>query len=123
MKKFPLIIGLVTLVIIIGGIFMLSRGGNKDITPNPTSLEYYWLTTCPHCQNVADFMSTWPKKDQVSINKMEVNSNRDYSALLMQRGKTCGLDQQNLGSVPLMVTPEGKCYLGDTPIIDYLKTL
>lgn len=125
MKKFPLIVALITATIIIGGVLMMSKG-NKT-TPQstfpPTQIEYYWLTTCPHCKNVADFISTWDKKDQVTIEKMEVASNKQYAAQLLERGKTCGIAQQELGSVPLMVTPEGQCYLGDTPIIDYLKSL
>lgn len=124
MKKFPLIIAIVTIAIVVGGIFLLAKSGTKKGAPgNPATIEYYWLTTCPHCKNVADFIATWPKKDQVTINKMEVGGNRDFAAKLLERGKTCGIAQESLGSVPLMVTPEGKCFLGDTPIIDYLKTL
>lgn len=124
MNKFPIIAGLVTLLIIVGGVFIFS--GNKT-SDNPlvlpSNLEYYWLETCPHCKNVQDFMSTWEKKDQIKIDKLEVQINRQNGQKLLSVGKYCKIDSQSLGAVPLLFTPEGKCFLGDEPIINYLKTL
>jgi len=123
MKKFPIIIGIFTLLIIIGGVFVFSKNEpNKPLTL-PDNLEYFWLEGCPHCQNVEDFVNSWEKKDQITIDKKESQIDRQNGIRLIEVGKYCKLDVQSLGAVPLLFTPEGKCFLGDEPIINYLKTL
>lgn len=101
---------------------MLSKGNQKTAFP-PSSYEYYWGTTCPHCKNVEEFMNTWDKKDKFTFNKFEVYESQVNANRLIKTGKLCRLPQEELGGVPLLVTPEGKCFAGDTPIIEYLKSL
>jgi len=124
MKKFPLLIGIVTLAIILGGVFLFSKVPNQTSnTPLPASYEYFWSEGCPHCKNVADFMNSWGKKDQVKIDKLEIWSSPKNAALMEARYKYCKITDRTEMGVPLLFTPEGKCFSGDTPIIDYLKGL
>ena len=88
----------------------------------PANLTYYWGDGCPHCKTVADFMSSWDKRDVVKIDKKEVWNNTANAKELKARYEYCKIPQSEMG-VPLLFTPEGKCYSGDTPIIDYLKSL
>jgi glutaredoxin len=122
-----LIIGLIlTLAIIIGGVFLFSssdaKKANASPLPLPTSIEYYSRTDCPHCKNVEDFLSTWTKKDSVKIDIFETGSSNINAEKLIQRSTSCNIPSGEIG-VPMFFTPEGKCIVGDVPIIDYLKTL
>lgn len=125
MKKFTIIAVILTLVIIIGGVFLASKGqgtnSNKNY-PLPTVPTYYWGDGCPHCKVVADFMSSWSKKDTIKIDKKEVWNNAANAREMQARYTFCNIPPSQMG-VPLLFTPEGKCYSGDQPIIDYLKNL
>jgi hypothetical protein len=126
MKKFPLIVVGITLIIFVGGIFLFSRKPNtpENLTPPPlpTSYEYFWGDGCPHCAVVEEFLSTWEGKGKIVVEKKEVWKNTANANLLSQRADYCNLDKNNLG-VPFLFTPDGKCLSGDTPIIDYFKSL
>lgn len=126
MKRIPIIAVLATLAIFAGGIFLFSRPtddqplADRTTLPSPTSHQYFFSPTCPHCTKVAEFMETWDKKDTFQMQKYDV-SDTENSDLFLARGKACGIRPSELG-VPLLMTLEGKCIVGDTPIIDYLKT-
>jgi glutaredoxin-related protein len=119
MKKFPLIAGVVIILVIMGGAFWFSRSN----TPKPSSYEYFWSRTCPHCAKVNEFFSSWENTDKINLDKKEVYNNRANSQLLRQRGKSCNLPNNQIGAVPLIFTPEGKCVVGDTPIINFFENL
>ena len=133
MKKMPLaIIGLV-LIILVAGVILLSTTSTNQSSNQPANpavpyssdaYTYYWSPTCPHCLKVNEFTSTWSGKDKIKINKKDVSSNRDYASDLVQKGSSvCKLPQEQIGTVPLLITPDGKCFNGDQPIIDYYKSL
>ncbi|HJX45609.1 MAG TPA: hypothetical protein VJ399_00360 [Patescibacteria group bacterium] len=126
MKKFPILIGIISLVIIVGGIFLFTKKQNTSSVstppPLPASYEYFWGDGCPHCVNVEEFLTTWEGKDKVSIDKKEIWKNAANAKLLKERGAYCKINQSNLG-VPLLFTPDGKCITGDAAIIDFFKSL
>lgn len=123
MKKFPVIIGAITLLLIVGRAFLFSRPQSQTSnTPLPTSYEYFWGDGCPHCANVQAFFDSWDKKDKVSIDKKEVWSNAANARLMQERVKYCGISPSGMG-VPFLFTPDGKCLSGDTSIIDFFKSL
>jgi len=123
MKKFPIVVGIVSIVIIVGGVMFFSKDNSTNSYTNPSTYEFYWGEGCTHCANVEEFLTTWEKKDTVSIAKIEVFKDQANASKLLAAGNHCNLAQSEKGSVPLLVTPEGKCFLGDTPIIDFLKSL
>ena len=95
----------------------------KPITyPLPANPTYYWGNGCSHCKIVADFLSSWDKKDTVKINKKEIWSNAANTKEMQARYTSCNIPQSQMG-VPFLFTPEGKCYSGDQLIIDYLKNI
>lgn len=123
MKKTAIIAVLATLIIFAGGVFFLSKEPqSEEIPSSSTFYEYFWGDGCPHCVTVANFFENWDKKDKFQITKYEVWNSTKNAALMAQRAKTCGITPSGMG-VPFLVTPEGKCFSGDTPIIDYLKNL
>lgn len=119
-----MISGILTLLIIIGGVFLLSRKGGQDQStlPQPTTYEYYWSQTCPHCAVVNEFMSTWEGKDKIKLDKYDVNETKENTLRLLDRGTYCNYPRQELG-VPFLVTPDGLCFAGDEAIINHLKNL
>lgn len=122
MKKIPLVAIIATLAILAGGIFLFSKNTPSPAPlPAPTTHEYFFSPTCPHCTNVNVFIESWDKKDTFQMQKYDV-SGTENSDLFLGRGKACGIRPSELG-VPLLVTTEGKCLLGDEPIIEYLKNL
>ncbi|KKU09909.1 MAG: hypothetical protein UX13_C0026G0025 [Candidatus Woesebacteria bacterium GW2011_GWB1_45_5] len=121
-SKFGLLIGLATLVIVISGVFLLSRGGPGQNTSLPSNYEYFWGDGCPHCANVQAFFDTWDKKDQVNINKLEVWNSPTNARLMQERAKYCNISPSGMG-VPFLFTPEGKCLSGDASIVDFFKSL
>ncbi len=64
-----------------------------------------------------------PKKDVIKIDKFEVSESTANAGKLIQRGNQCKLAKEEIGGVPLLYTPDGKCLTGDTPIIDFYKSL
>ena len=123
MKNFLFFIILVVILVIIGGLFLneVKKEGSLKSTPITTH-EYFWSETCPHCAKVTEFMDSWDKKDQFEVQKFEVSRSATNATLLVRRGTACGISQKELG-VPLLVTPQGQCIIGDEPIIEYLNKL
>ena len=115
-----------TVIVIVGGVFLFSRGESQ--VPNqlsleaPTSYEYYWSVTCPHCKNVNDFMVGWDGKDKIKIDKYEINESTENRDRFVARGELCEIPRSRLG-VPLLITLKGVCLNGDTPIIEHFKGL
>ena len=133
MKNTAIFIIFITLLIFVGGLFI--NQVQKDKSPNsspqtqvaPEAYEYYWSETCPHCTNVAKFLDGWKKAlpaqaGKIQMEKLEVNESADNTNRFIARGIFCNIPKNQLG-VPLLVTPSGKCYNGNVPIIDYFNSL
>lgn len=95
---------------------------SNDKSSLPSSPEYFWSSTCPHCAKVQEFLDSWDKKDKLQLDKKQVDNNYANSTLLAKRARSCGLPQDQIG-VPFLFTTEGKCIAGDEPIIEYFKGL
>lgn len=123
-KKFLFLILLGTVAIIVFGVVLFSKDNSLATSSFslPTSYEYFWGEGCPHCANVEEFLETWEKKDEIKIEKKEVNGNEENSNLLVQRATYCKISTYSIG-IPFLFTPDGKCISGDTPIIEFLKSL
>ncbi|HTK03480.1 MAG TPA: hypothetical protein VL401_01800 [Alphaproteobacteria bacterium] len=121
--NFPVIVGIFTVLLILGGIFFFSKS-SQTITYNmsPNTYLYFWGEGCPHCKNVAEFLATWDKKDKIKLEKLEVWYNANNAKIMQEKSKVCNLQQSEMG-VPLMITPDGKCLIGDQPIINLFKSI
>lgn len=125
MNKLGIIIGAITLLILGGGIFFVTRPQKTEDLPeyNPNKLIYFWGNGCPHCAAVDDFVNSWEFKDKLDVQKFEVWYNKQNQALMTKlAGEKCNIKPQGM-SVPLLIKPEGGCLNGDTPIIEYYKSL
>lgn len=123
MKRLPVII-IVIILLGLGYILLLSKlsNGSETVVSNPNAILYFWSETCPHCENVAAFLESYPEKDKIILDKKEVSKDRGNANLLAKESANCNIPADQMG-VPLLITKEGKCLTGDTPIIDYFKSL
>lgn len=119
MNKSFIIIIVVSILALFGGAYIFSKP--VEIPPL-SSYEYYWGNGCPHCKIVDDFYSTWENKEKINLKKFEIWNNTKNAELMAERAKNCNLARNQLG-VPLLVTPDGKCLIGDQPIIEHYKSL
>lgn len=114
---------LLIVVFVAVGIYFLAKSNDAKISSNlPTSYEYYWGNGCKYCAKVAEFLETWDGRDKVALEKKEVWSNQINYRQMQARAEYCKLDKNQLG-VPLLFTPDGKCFVGDQPIIEILKAI
>ncbi len=82
------------------------------------SFIYFYSLTCPHCKNVKEFLDKNQVLDKLPIEEKEVSENRTNATLLTQAAVKCQIDQNEIG-VPFLFD-QGKCVVGDTPIIEHL---
>jgi len=122
MKRLPVIVILVTALVILVGILVFGRDGGTTPTPQPNSYIYFYRDTCPHCVNVAEFLETWEGKDKINLDKKEVSTNTSNLRELAQAARSCGIPTSEVG-VPFLYTPDGKCIVRDTLIIDFFNSL
>ena len=122
MKRFGLIAVVATIIILAGGVYLFSRGAKPETVPPLSGYEYFWGNGCPHCENVDKFFQSWKDKDKLTLNKMEVWYNKANAGIMLARGTACGIARSDM-AVPLLVTPEGKCILGDVDIINHLNEI
>lgn len=123
MNKFGFVIMLITLVILGGGAYFISSREPKPIAQvDSDTYQYFWGNGCPHCENVSKFTDTWSGKDKIKIKKLEVWNSPANARIMAEQAKVCGIKQSEL-AVPFLITPDKKCLMGDTPIIDLYKSL
>lgn len=81
----------------------------------------FYSDSCPHCLNVADFISANNVKGQIKFRELEVSTNQANANLMIAKAKSCGLNtDQGLG-VPFFF--DGKnCLTGDVDIINFFKS-
>ena len=126
MNKFGIIIISITLLILGLGAFVLTKPAKTIPIPEreKDTYEYFWGNGCPHCANVQTFMDSWDKKDKIKIKKYEVWYNKDNAQIMKDRFSSCPKGTVNgTMAVPLLVTPDNKCFMGDETIINYYKSL
>lgn len=106
-------------ILVIAGLYIYYNQLIKNTVTVKDNALFYSLT-CPHCKIVEQFMEENNITQKISIIQLEVSQNSANAQQLMSIGKTCKLDPSYIGAIPLLYS-NGSCYLGDTPIIDYLN--
>lgn len=67
----------------------------------PRTLELFWANGCPHCEKEHAFLEKLSKKyPELTIQKYEITTSADNTALLRQRGRELGTD---VSGVPFTV--------------------
>lgn len=126
MNKFGIITIIITVVILGAGAFFMTRPEKPVTIPEKEvgAYEYFWGNGCPHCAVVQEFFDKWEKKDKIKINKYEVWYDKSNAKIMEDRFSKCNpVPPKSQMAVPFLVTPDGKCLVGDTPIVDHYKSL
>lgn len=134
MGKTIAIFGTIIIFLVVGGAYLLTSGkpqisgANTEQAQatvedeNSQDYEYYWGDGCPHCAVVDEFFDSWENYDRANITKYETWKNPSNAARMKSRANECGIPANEVG-VPLLYAPEGKCVIGDQPIIDLFQNL
>lgn len=125
MNKFGIIAIIVTILILGGGAYLLTKPQKPVDVPQREAnvYEYFWGNGCPHCKVVQDFFDSWDKKDTIKLTKYEVWYDKANEKIMENRYNSCSERPQGQMKVPFMITPDGECLVGDEPIINLFKSL
>ncbi len=126
MNKFGIIVVAITILILGGGAYFMTRPEKSVVIPEKEAgtYEYYWGNGCPHCAVVQEFFDKWEKKDSIKLKKYEVWYDKSNAKIMEDRFNKCNpVPPKSQMAVPFLVTPDGKCLVGDSPIVEYYKSL
>ena len=110
----------------LGSIYFFNTDFNR--TDNQSTFSYLVNFRNQSTFNVSavdEFVNSWENKGKLEqeVQKFEVWYNSSNQALMTKLAtEVCKITPQGMG-VPLLVAPDGKCYNGDGPVIEYYKTL
>lgn len=113
------ILGAILLVISLFFAFGKKEAGIPKVQEGTMIL--FYSIGCPHCENVEKFLEENKNiEEKVKFEKREAGANRANANLMLEKAKKCNLAENEVG-VPFFWDGE-KCYFGDTPVIDFLKS-
>ncbi len=115
---------MVVLAIIVLGLtsFLIFKNKKEEAqrTINSSEMIFFYGQGCPHCVNVEKFLEENKSvEEKVKFEKLEVWKSKENTQLMIERAKSCGLSEKNLG-VPFF-WDGSRCLIGDADIIDFLK--
>lgn len=118
------IIGFIAVIVVIvaGGVMLVS--GNETLKEPeltaPSSDEYYWSVTCPHCAKVNEFLENWEHTSELELQKFETGDTQN-ALRLQARAASCNIPRTQIG-VPLIYTTDERCIVGSESIISYFES-
>jgi glutaredoxin len=88
---------------------------NENIIPSSKQIVFYYGITCPHCQEVEEWMKEKKIEEKIKVIKKEVYQNRANQQELSYVSQKCNLNPSMIG-VPFLYT-DGQCFIG-TPDVE-----
>lgn len=102
------------------GVVLIFAGAIIRAKQAPRATLFYG-DTCPHCQNVEDYLQANDVRAKLKFKELEVYNNQTNAQLLAKRAQQCGLDISQGVGVPFFFDGRA-CVSGDTDIINYFAT-
>jgi len=102
------------------GSFASIFSGPVKATPLPAGIVLFYGQGCPHCADVDAFIKANNIDQKVKYTKLEVWYNKSNAALLGQVAQKCGITGNSVG-VPFLYDGNGKCYIGEVDVPNFLK--
>lgn len=113
-------------IAVIGTYFLFQK--IKAAPPSPPvsdpDIVIYWGEGCPHCENVKKYVADNNVSSKVKIDFREIKNNPQNQSQMLGDLQNCPeIDTSKGVGVPLAFIPtDKKCFGGDVPIIDWLKS-
>lgn len=124
MDKKTIITIAVAVAVIIIAIFAANSAGffkpQPEVTPEMGKIILFYGQDCPHCKDLELWMTNNGINDKISMDKLEVQYNKDNQNLLKGAAKVCNMAETSIG-VPLLWTGDGNCLLGVEPIEEFFN--
>jgi glutaredoxin len=124
MSKKTIIKIAVAVVVVAGAIFAANSAGffksQSGAAPEMGKIVLFYGHDCPHCKDLELWMTNNGINDKVSMDKLEVQYNKDNQNLLKGAAKVCNMGETSIG-VPFLWTGEGNCLLGVEPIEEFFN--
>ena len=130
MDKIVLVI-IIVIIVAAAGFFVWQHGAsNAPVapTPLPVGIVLFYSPDCPHCQDVEKFIAANNIDQKVKYTKLEVPFNSKTSPqlvanaeLAIQLAGVCKMDVSGGVSIPFLYDGNGKCYLGEVDVPNFLK--
>ncbi|MGA2418010.1 MAG: hypothetical protein ABSF55_02130 [Candidatus Staskawiczbacteria bacterium] len=124
------VIILIVIIIILAGVFFWAwqsgfflKGASVSVTPTPlpAGIVLFYGQGCPHCADVETFIKANNIDQKLKITRLEVWYNKNNAALLAQVAtQKCGITGNSVG-VPFLYDGNGKCYIGEVDVPNFLK--
>jgi glutaredoxin len=86
----------------------------------PEGILLFYGQGCPHCKDVEDFITQNNIEDKVKFTRLEVWYNKDNQVILAEVAQKCGITGDSVG-VPFLYDGNGKCYIGEVDVPNFLK--
>lgn len=97
-------------------------------TPLPQGIVLFYSPDCPHCKDVEDFIVANNIDQKVKYTRLEVPFGLRTSTelvanaeLAIQLAQNCKIDVSKGLGIPFLYDGNGKCYLGEVDIPNFLK--
>ena len=123
MDKTAIVIVLVV-VIVAAGFWLWQSGAltKVSVTPSPlpSGIVEFYGQGCPHCADVDAFVAANNIAQKVNYTKLEVWYNKSNAALLGQIAQKCNITSSSVG-VPFLYDGNGKCFIGEVDVENFLK--
>lgn len=94
--------------------------GPVTATPLPSGIVEFYGQGCPHCADVDAFVKANNINQKVKFTQLEVWYNKSNASLLGQVVQKCGINASTVG-VPFLYDGNGKCFIGETDVINFYK--
>ncbi|MCU0652830.1 MAG: hypothetical protein MUD10_01050 [Candidatus Pacebacteria bacterium] len=87
------------------------------------TLVFYYGSTCPHCKVVEDDLAHNDPSTTLQITQKEAWSDQANANDYINKAKTCMIYEGQITVPMLWDANSQKCFVGDQPIIDFIKPL
>ena len=118
---------LIIIVVVLSGLlFWALQSGifsapAKKAASLPAGIVLFYGQGCPHCKDVDNFITQNKIEEKVKITRLEVWYNKSNQGILAEVAKKCGITADSVG-VPFLYDGNGKCYIGEVDVPNFLKT-
>ena len=121
MKKITSILIFLGISIGLVGVFFLMEKIRSSNNRPLEKIVLFYGTGCPHCVKVEEFIKENKIKEKINFEEKEVYFNKENQNLLKEAAKFCKIDEREIGVPFLWDRENGKCVVGDEPIINFFK--